>query len=386
LRRNHGAVFLSFLSKRILLNHRKFGWTRLQNTVFNRKTYPMAGDETPVWYFAYGSNMSSDKFSNRRGIHPLASARILVPGWRLTFEVPGMPYSEPGMSSIAPIDRVPHVPTARDPEKSPEAGVVVQGRAYLITPLQLVQVVKSEGGGIAYKMEKLHGEAVGPEDEAQLGGRCVDVFALVNVPAMSRENPEPLPSKRYKGLLLDGAREAVMPEAYMEFLRTLPQYDATWRDEDGTARTGCERGRDYKACSGYSDLEKGAVYGTTALDDGVCDMSMSRSKPGAKLGALIFLAIFTPLLSSMEKLCYMFIRPTDGECPRWVKVVVRWVVWWIWFCHDVGFAPIFGPGDGRDQRCEPPAATGERSPLLASRNCEQMETAVHERAEETLVW
>lgn len=47
-----------------------------------------------------GSNMNKKVFSGRRMIKPAASLPAVLPGWRLTFSQPGLPYAEPGFAAV----------------------------------------------------------------------------------------------------------------------------------------------------------------------------------------------------------------------------------------------------------------------------------------------
>ena len=54
-------------------------------------------------YFAYGSNMHKSVFQGRRMIKPAESLPAMLPGWRLTFNQPGLPYSEPAFAAVEPV-------------------------------------------------------------------------------------------------------------------------------------------------------------------------------------------------------------------------------------------------------------------------------------------
>jgi gliotoxin/aspirochlorine biosynthesis gamma-glutamylcyclotransferase len=144
----------------------------------------MASAPKTAWYFAYGSNMSSDTFTGSRGIIPLKSARVYIPGWILSMEIPGMPYSEPSFGSIVPRKYT-------DLERGKEPDVI--GVAYLITSSQYRQVVASEGGGIAYRDICVCAEPVDEDDRRKIGDR-ISVHTLTS--AMVR-HPCPHPSLRY---------------------------------------------------------------------------------------------------------------------------------------------------------------------------------------------
>ena len=135
-----------------------------------------------LWYFAYGSNMSTAKFIGSRGMQPLDAARVSLPGWRLTMEIPGVPYSEPAFGSIRPANG------------SIELGLPeVIGVAYLITDSQYKKVVASEGGGIAYDDISINAKPITSEDAVRTGPQP-RVRTLGT--AMSR-HPPARPSKRY---------------------------------------------------------------------------------------------------------------------------------------------------------------------------------------------
>ncbi|EMD58408.1 hypothetical protein COCSADRAFT_103921 [Bipolaris sorokiniana ND90Pr] len=165
---------------------------------------------TAVWYFAYGSNMSLSKFTGSRGIHPIKVARAKLPGWTLTTEIPGTPYSEPAYTSIRPITDV-------DDEKTRE----VIGLAYLITAEQYVHLVASEGGGIAYADIAAPAIPATESDELITGSE----FVVRTLGTILRRVPSSSPSARYMKLLTDGAADAKLPEEYCNYLHNIPKYE-----------------------------------------------------------------------------------------------------------------------------------------------------------------
>jgi hypothetical protein len=151
-----------------------------------------------VWYFAYGSNMSREKFTGSRGIVPLQTARVRVPGWTLAFNIPGMPYSEPAFTSILPREGGTGVGSSVGCSywfSEKQQGLVpdVLGVAYLITQEQHIQVLASEGGGIAYDDIEVLGVPVGIED-TDITGPSVTLRTLG---AAMQRNLFPKPSLRY---------------------------------------------------------------------------------------------------------------------------------------------------------------------------------------------
>jgi hypothetical protein len=86
-----------------------------------------------------------------------------------------------------------------------------------------------------------------------------------------------------------------------------------------------------------------------------------------RIGAAIYLAIFVPVMVIAEKLTKLTLR-SDGSVPMMVKLLVRAVLVIIWAVHDGIFAPIFGRGDGVDDRenynDEQTRLFSEKTPLI----------------------
>lgn len=65
------------------------------------------------------------------------------------------------------------------------------------------------------------------------------------------------------------------------------------------------------------------------------------------VGATIFLAIWVPVMWTMEKITNASLRRSKaGNAPFWVIALVRIIVFAMWFSHDYLHAPIWGRGDG----------------------------------------
>ncbi|KAI0886470.1 uncharacterized protein GGS22DRAFT_113994 [Annulohypoxylon maeteangense] len=238
-----------------------------------------------VWYLAYGSNMSSAKFTGGRGIVPLDTVRVRIPGWILAMEIPGLPYSEPSFSSIVPRTCIEAVV-----EKCATPDLV--GLAYLITQDQYRHVLASEGGGTAYRDISVRGEALEAEDSQRIGHPIL----LRTLATAMRRQPWPAPSRRYKDLLVQGGEEARLPPKYQQYLSEMACYnppDAQW----------------------------------------------------TKIGAFIFTTMWGPVMAFLEWITGISIQE-DGNALPCVILLVRWTMFIIWASHDYLFAPVFGRGDG----------------------------------------
>jgi hypothetical protein len=125
--------------------------------------------ESNLWYLAYGSNLSSSKFIHDRGIVPLNTAIVTVPGFTLTMNSAGFPYSEPAFASVSSI----HL-------SGNEKSVQLIGTAYLLTRDMYSRVLASEGGGIAYAEIELRAEEVAEKDVEKRSG-LITTRSLVTV-------------------------------------------------------------------------------------------------------------------------------------------------------------------------------------------------------------
>ncbi|KAK8044764.1 hypothetical protein PG993_004788 [Apiospora rasikravindrae] len=244
---------------------------------------------TNIWYLAYGSNLSTAKFIHDRGITPISAVVVTVPGWILSMDSAGVPYSEPSFASTTQLHN-----TTGD-----EKTVQLIGTAYYLSPDMYAKVIASEGGGIAYAEVVVWAERLDRGDKGTDGGvtspRAIQVRSLVT---MLRR--EARPSVRYMTLLQTGAVEAHVPPSYQKFLAGIPVYHAP-------------------------------------------------TQPFAKLGATLFLAFWGRIMSLMEKITKTSLKNSKtGNAPVWVIVMVRVVVITMWLYHDFIHAPIWGRGDGLD--------------------------------------
>lgn len=169
-----------------------------------------------VWYFAYGSNMRSSVMLNR-GLKPLAAEKVVVPSHVLTFDIFGLPYSEPAMASIATISDSNKKSSSRPP--------AVHGIAYLLHHADYVSLVVSEGAGVAYSEVELEAIALtsgGTEEHAR---RRITVHTLI---ARYPFRPNAAPSLRYlvSSLDLNGGLATVYTDLNLSnriFLCKVPQ-------------------------------------------------------------------------------------------------------------------------------------------------------------------
>ena len=186
-----------------------------------------------VYYLAYGSNLSKATFQGKRGIKPLSSENVHVPSLDLTFDLPGMPYSEPCYANCRYRD-----PDAR-PTKSPyhkdrwQKGMI--GVVYEVTLEDFRTIIKTEGGGVGYQDvmvecfvlpkgaetldEGLHKVGVPIKAHTLLAARDI-----TGTWEMRKDVSYAQPSARYLGLIIDGAREHDLPADYIAYLKDIRPY------------------------------------------------------------------------------------------------------------------------------------------------------------------
>ncbi|KAL9005989.1 MAG: hypothetical protein Q9188_001279, partial [Gyalolechia gomerana] len=116
--------------------------------------------EKTYLYLAYGSNLASSTFRGARGIRPLAALNVVVPELVLTFDLAGIPYTEPCFANTAYRSSQPTLPNTSENEKSPllpatykkdppwDKGLV--GVVYEVTPKDYAHIIATEGGGASY--------------------------------------------------------------------------------------------------------------------------------------------------------------------------------------------------------------------------------------------
>ena len=146
--------------------------------------------EDAVWYFAYGANMHDSAFVERRRMRPTEWRVGRLPGYRLRFNLNGIPKGGAAPANIQV-----------DPDSE------VWGVLYRITLRELVRLNVTEGvPGPSYQPLEL------PVKDAD--GQLV---AAVSYVAEGNAN-DGKPSLRYITLLRDGARQHGLPAYWIDYL------------------------------------------------------------------------------------------------------------------------------------------------------------------------
>ncbi|KJX95713.1 gliotoxin biosynthesis protein GliK [Zymoseptoria brevis] len=238
-----------------------------------------------IWYFAYGSNMKTSVMTSR-GLGALEHIPVRAPSYMLTFDIYGIPYSEPSMASICQYRR-----GGGDGNGGQDAAYTcppdVHGVAYRLNAEGYARLIASEGGGVGYRELQILGVPVGSEST------FIQMWTLV---ALHPKRPNAAPSLRYLRLIQEGAAEHALPQPYQEYLRTIPYY--------------------------------------TASDSWI-----------SRLGARIFLSVAR---KQVRVLAYAVRSSVDvsGRSRKVWRTVAYVVFHAMWCAHDWAFKPIFGSGSG----------------------------------------
>ncbi|KAG4428736.1 hypothetical protein IFR05_015777, partial [Cadophora sp. M221] len=201
---------------------------------------PTTEAEKTILYLAYGSNLSAETFKGTRGIKPLSALNVHVPSLDLTFDLAGIPYTEPCFANTRyhiPPSSLSHSDYHKDRWTKGLIGVV-----YEVTPEDYRTIIATEGGGASYH------DVIVPCYALPEGSKTVDPIpagALFKAHTLLRPEPEdegssratggiirPDPSyaqasARYLNLITSGGEEHGLPEEYMTYLYNIQPYTIT---------------------------------------------------------------------------------------------------------------------------------------------------------------
>jgi hypothetical protein len=281
--------------------------------------------------------MNNKTFLGDRGIRPLSKRNVFVPSLRLTFDLPGVPYSEPCYANCALIDTLnSNHRNSKDNSLSQRRNQYLReclsvhlwphallGVVYELKMVDFRQVIATEGGGTAYQQLcvecfVLHeGESLKTRETTQQE----NIFAYTlyaprqvfsteagsdkgSVLVRRRYASTAQPSYRYLSLIRDGAAEHDLPSEFLEFLARMPSYQVTSKRQ--------------------------------------------------LLGKLIFLAVWKPIMTFVLSLQQIF-QEEDGTNLSWLVHMLSLVFGAMWYSHDVFFRSVFGDGE----RSEIPSTVGQ---------------------------
>lgn len=264
--------------------------------------------EETVLYLAYGSNLCYETFQGRRGIKPLAQINVVVPSLRLTFDLPGIPYTEPCFSNSglrSPLsgsdnEKTPLIAPASEYHKDCwKKGLV--GVVYEVTLKDYAHIIATEGGGTGYKdvlvdCHPLDDEDAVPEQPVSQPFKAHTLFAPTQKDGRLKR-PDPSyaqPSARYLKLITNGAEEHGLPRDYRDYLYAIRPYTITTKRQ--------------------------------------------------RVGQIVFNAVWLPLFLVMISMQEAF-QDKNGNSPKWLAAFANALVNAAWASYDGLFKKLFGDGE-----------------------------------------
>ena len=308
--------------------------------------------------------MCDETFLGRRGIRPLSSINVLVPGLRMTFDLPGVPYAEPCFANSARRDQKKEVENKQSHKVISEAtpllgddkprkeyrkdswkkGLV--GVVYEVTASDYARIIATEGGGSSYNDVLIDCHALSADQSEEVPwvpessafkahtlfapGSDYDEDPPKDGGRIRRPDPSyAQPSARYLKLITDGAKERKLPDEYQDYLDNLQPYTMTTQKQ--------------------------------------------------RLGAWIFHSTWMPFIVFIFAIATKF-SDEKGFSPPWVTMLKNFVFKAVWASYDGFFKGLFGDGE---RTCETGDPDGEE-PLPDLRvNNEKDSMEIEEIEEET---
>src|SRR5271170_6245226 len=262
-----------------------------------------------VLYLAYGSNLCVETLRGKRGIQPISQVNVLVPELVVTFNLPGVPYSEPCFANTRYRQLDPVAQTDSSEKDKPllqpsdyhkdrwQKGLV--GVVYEVTKRDYVHIIATEGGGAGYQdvVVDCYTLSDDPTEEVPLhpNGETFKAHTLFSPPRIIRPHPSyAQPSARYLKLITDGAKESSLPYEYQTYLTGIRPYELT------TAKQ--------------------------------------------RLGQFVFLSTWAPAFALVFGAGNIFLDK-NGQYPDWYKAFANALFVAVWASYDNFFKHLFGDGE-----------------------------------------
>ena len=142
-----------------------------------------------LFYFGYGSNMSTRYLIKRRKIVPVSSSAGLLKDYQLIMNMGGPNFLEPSFANIRNC-----------------RGLIVEGVVHEIDQKDLQKIVNTEGAD--YELVKLF---------IYVRGRKKTAYTLIYKTNETKDIP---PSKRYLKILISAAKENNLSQKYIDSLES----------------------------------------------------------------------------------------------------------------------------------------------------------------------
>jgi hypothetical protein len=303
------------------------------------RDHPNVSSKDTVLYLAYGSNLSAETFKGARGIKPLSQVNVLVPELELTFDLPGIPYSEPCFANTRYRNSTNSESIRGNDYHKDRWHKGLVGVVYEVTKADYATIIATEGGGSGYQdivvqcYEIPEGTKVVDPHPTSAPFKAHTLFAPALPPSPPGAPPPPKggrisrpdpsyaqASARYLKLITDGSEEHKLPSEYKEFLYNLQPYTIT---------------------------------------------SIRQ-----RLGQFIFLSTWMPIIAGIFALNKLLVDD-KGRLPKWMIAITSAIFAGVWISYDRFFKRLFGDGertqkDDADEEAILQTVGGEKQPLLST--------------------
>ena len=224
----------------------------------------------------------------------------------MTFDLPGIPYTEPCFANTARRDTTSTNPVAAEDYHKDRWKKGLVGVVYEVTPSDYAHIIATEGGGTTYNdilvtcypLEA--GSQDVPEHPTTTPFKAHTLFAPPPTPGDKGRFDRPDPSyaqasARYLKLITDGAQEHDFPAEYTEYLDNLRPYTIT----------------------------------------------MTRQR----IGQAALLSLWAPFILLVFALQRIFQDKKTGRNPPWLMALLKGIFKAVWQSYDDFFKKRFGDGE-----------------------------------------
>lgn len=318
-------------------------------------------EEHTFLYLAYGSNLCYQTFQKGRGVTPLAQLNVQVPELRLTFDLAGIPYTEPCFANTARRDvpvtpGPPHPPEedGQDEEDEEEDALLLNEKAspseeppkyhkdrwqkglvgvvYEVSAKDYYHIIATEGGGASYTDVLVDCYRL-PEGETVPNRPIGTYFKAHTLFAPSAPPPKQIKSGNEHHSILQAQSGTSRPSIFSRIKtgrigRPDPSYAQPSARYINLLRTGADEHSLPQEYKDYlNDIRPFTITSNTQL-----------------LGQFIFLMLWFPFITLIFSIGRRF-RGEDGQSPKWVKWLSNALFEGMWVSYDNFFKPLFGDGE-----------------------------------------
>ncbi len=192
--------------------------------------------------------MLSSTMKDLRKLNPISSTAAILPGYKLRFNVPGIPGIEPSWASVESVPSSASILLRNeDNDQLQQSSMeLVHGVMHTLTAQDFATVCRTEGVPFSYVLQKCR--VIPYIADGKVAGHCelekvlsttsitkmnnanwgMSAYTLLVGPMALRSRGEDIPpSRSYMNVLLRGAKEFALDESYLRKLEEIP-VGKTW--------------------------------------------------------------------------------------------------------------------------------------------------------------